>query len=250
MKRILFKIGPVEVEMKVNEFISFLAIAASVAAFIFAISSFDKSKLRVDGTNQTTQAIDSQIQNIVIKLKEVERTTTELPPSVDDIKVKIETLNSKNKELDEQQQKILLYIAGRQVEEKDEETFLESIDSRVNDNINKRISDFDDKIRKIENVIVPDTYKALQIPFIRKDINTLETNIKEIVKDISTINDNFKSLTSYKEKVESLQKQINLGFNIMLTLMGGLIISIASLVIGNVINKKQSQPSQNEIKTT
>ncbi len=211
-----------------------MAAVIAVASYVFYQKelTFEVSKNSVrqrDLVEHLEKSLDVYRENI----KDLRVETMELSSAATR---QIETLK-------EQQQRLLLLASTQKLDPSSQEEFISLVTQRVISKISKdsKSDEMERRIEIIEDVIVQNPEKALQIPFIKNEVANILKSIQGIQKTLNTVDDSLDEIKVYKSQVDSLTNQVNQTNNWMIGIFGALGVSVLGLLIGNLFQRKNAQ---------
>ncbi len=98
------------------------------------------------------------------------------------------------------------------------------------------------RIKVIEDVVVQNPEKALQIPFIKKELERGSKSIEQLQDALKSIDASLDEIKLYKSQIESLINQVNMTNNWMIGMFGALVVSIVGLLINSTFRQRPVQP--------
>ncbi len=231
--------------METRKFVGKLSLIASwigVVATIFAVTSFYTFFQR----NKATEMVYNAISQREIA-KNIEIVIMKSQNSIEKLKLEIEEISAKTslqiEVLKEQQQRLLLLASTQNLDPNSQKKFIALITEKVSSKISKStdLKKMETRIKLIEDVIVQNPEKALQIPFIKSDVAGILKSIESIQETLKSVDDSLDEIKVYKSQVESLTNQVNQTNNWMIGIFGALGVSVLGLLIGNVFRKNKAQ---------
>ena len=126
---------------------------------------------------------------------------------------------------------------------------ISEVSERVTKNISKQSlevsGELEKKVKEMEGIIMQNPEKALQIPFIKRDITEIKESLNTVQTKIDELKDSLLAVEIYKSKVEALNDKISQTNNWMIGIFGGLGVSILGLLIGNVFQHRKMSANNN-----
>lgn len=231
--------------MDTRKFVGKLSSIASwvgVLAAIFAVTSYYAFYQKEIATEMKYNAISQReiANNLEIVFMKSQN-------SIEKLKIETEKISAKTsqqiEELKEQQQRLLLLASTQNLDPTSQKKFIALIAEKVSSKISKSTDSkkLENRIKLIEDVVVQNPEKALQIPFIKSDVAGILKSIERIQETLKSVDDSLDEIKVYKSQVESLTNQVNQTNNWMIGIFGALGVSVLGLLIGNVFQRRKVQ---------
>lgn len=166
---------------------------------------------------------------------------------IDEIKIEVAEL-SKNRvndidKIKDQLQRLLLLASTQNLDSKSQQELISLVTERVASKLseNTDINELTNRIKIIEDVVVQNPEKALQIPFIKQEVSGISKSVEKIQETLKSLDDSLDEIKVYKSQVDSLTNQVNNTNNWMIGIFGALGVSVLGLLIGNVFKQRREQ---------
>ena len=223
---------------KLSSYASWIGVVGALLAFIsFYIGSqqqmVDKLKYTSYSQRDIAKKLDEEVKNIKIKISQADEITKGVLASTE----------KQIQDIKEQQQRLLLLATTQNMDNTTQQKLIKEISERVTTEISKQSiktsSELESKVKEIEGIILQNPIKALQIPFINREVTEIKQSLTMVQNKIDDIKDSLLAVEVYKSKVEALNDKIGQTNNWMIGIFGGLGVSILGLLIGNIFQHRK-----------
>ncbi|WP_434361994.1 hypothetical protein NF212_17735 [Parasalinivibrio latis] len=221
---------------------SILERVSSAASWLGAVASIIAVAVYYVGSQaKLNDVVKYTVQRSVSEefLKELEQRKKEIAGLEVQTKQFIENTVIQVQELKEQQQKILLLASTQKMDASLQADFLDEVANRVSKVVNN--GDIDKRIKLIESVVIQDPEKALQLPFIKRELSQLTKSVDAMNSKLEDFEDSLSDIKVHKAEVSALSNQVALTNNWMIGIFGALGVSVLGLLIGNVFQHRKQQ---------